>query len=92
MDSLKEIVTKKKSDVNVSYDNDRLKLMAKYHHSRQFPHDWLKICEHYPNIVRNKVRDTDDKNNNVTNNSHNQFHSKSNHSVNAMRRSVSVTQ
>lgn len=99
MDSIKENVTKKKADIHVSYDNERLKLMAKYHHSRQFPHDWLRICELYPNIVRNKVRDTGDTNNNdfdqnnVTNNNHNKFHTKSNHSVNnTIRRSVSVNQ
>ncbi|XP_055294966.1 eukaryotic translation initiation factor 4E-binding protein Mextli isoform X2 [Sitodiplosis mosellana] len=61
MDSLKEIVPKRKSDVHVSYDNDRLKLMATFHHSHQFPHDWLKICELYPNIVRNKTAEDEDK-------------------------------
>lgn len=101
MDSIKENAGKKRADAApVSYDNERLKMMAKFHHSRQFPHDWLKICELYPNIVRNKVRDIDDKNNNdlnsnnvTNNNNHNKFHAKSNHSVNnAMRRSVSVSQ
>lgn len=82
VDSVKENATSKKSDVHVSYDNERLKMMAKFHHSRQFPNDWLKICELYPNIVRNKVRDTDDKNNNdliqnnVMNNNFNKFHAK----------------
>lgn len=98
LDSSEENATRLKSNVHISYESERLKLMAKFHHSRQFPHDWLKICELYPNIVRNKVRDNDDKNNNdfnqnyVTNNNHNKF-SKSN-SVNSSvnRRSVSVSQ
>lgn len=99
MDSISENAIKKKSDISVSYDSERLKIMAKFHHSRQFPHDWLKICELYPNIVRNKVREIDDTNNNdlnqnnVSNNNNNKFHAKSNHSVNnTIRRSVSVTQ
>ncbi|XP_031619001.1 eukaryotic translation initiation factor 4E-binding protein Mextli isoform X2 [Contarinia nasturtii] len=99
VDSVKENASKNKSDVHVSYDNERLKMMAKYHHSRQLPNGWSKICELYPNIVRNKVRDSDDKNNNdlnqnnVINNNYNKFHAKSNHSGNnAMRRSLSVTQ
>lgn len=102
-DSFKENATKKKSDVHISYENERLKLMAKFHHSRQYPNDWNKICELYPNIVRNKVRDDgDDKNNNdlhqtnVTNNNHNKYHAKSNHTNNSVnnhmaRRSVSMT-
>lgn len=96
LDSFKENAAKKKSDVHISYENERLKLMAKSQHSRQFPHDWIKICELYPNIVRNKVRDADDKNNNdlhqtnVANNNHNKSHPKSNHSVG--RRVVAICQ
>lgn len=101
-DSFKENATKKKSDVHISYENERLKLMAKFHHSRQYPIDWDKICELYPNIVRNKVR-VDDKNNNdlhqtnvTNNNNHNKHHAKSNHTNNSVnnlmaRRSVSMT-
>lgn len=105
-DSFKENTIKKKSDVHISYENERLKLMAKFHHSRQYPNDWNKICELYPNIVRNKVRDDvgDDKNNNdlnqtnvTNNNNHNKYHAKSNHTNNSTvnnhmaRRSVSMT-
>lgn len=100
-DSFKENAAKKKSDVHISYENERLKLMAKFHHSRQFPHDWNKICELYPNIVRNKVRDADDTNNNdlhqtnVNHNNNNKFHAKSNHSnsVNSSvgRRTISLS-
>lgn len=92
-DSFKENATKKKSDVHISYENERLKLMAKFHHSRQYPNDWNKICELYPDLVRNKVRDDgDDKNNNnnddlhqtnvTMNNNHNKYHTKSNHTTN----------
>lgn len=90
-DSFKENATKKKSDVHISYENERLKLMAKFHHSRQYPNDWNKICELYPNLVRNKVRDDgDDKTNNndlhqtngtMNNNNHNKYHAKSNHNT-----------
>lgn len=104
-DSFKENATKKKSDVHISYENERLKLMAKFHHSRQYPNDWERILELYPNIVRNKVRDDgDDKNNNdlhqtnvTMNNNHNKYHAKSNHTNNnsvnnqMARRSVSMT-
>lgn len=102
-DSFKESATKKKSDVHISYENERLKLMAKFHHSRQFPNDWSKICELYPNLVRNKVNDDEKNNNNnidlyqtngTTNNNHNKFHAKSNHTTNnnlMARRSVSMT-
>lgn len=93
-DSFKENANKKKSDVHISYENERLKLMAKFHHSRQYPNDWERILELYPNIVRNKVRDDgDDKNNNINNNdlhqtnvtmnnNHNKYHAKSNHTNN----------
>lgn len=66
--------------------------MAKFHHSRQYPHDWHKICELYPNLVRNKVRGDggEDKNNNnnnndshhtngIKNNNHNKHYAKANH-------------
>lgn len=105
-DSFKENAFKTKSDVSISYENERLKMMAKFYHSRQYPHDWSKICELYPNLVRNKVRDDgDDKKNNNTNNNdlhqtngnmnnnHNKYHAKSNNIVNNQmaRRSVSMT-
>lgn len=53
--------------------------------SRQFPQDWLKICELYPNIIR----DSDEKNNNESSSqANNNNYSKFNASQ-VNRRSVS---
>lgn len=54
----------KLNDTHISYEYDRLIHFSKSPHSWELPRDWLKICELYPNIVRNKVCDVDQSNNN----------------------------
>lgn len=56
----------KTNDCHISYEYDRLIHFSKSPHSWELPRDWLKICELYPNIVRNKVCDDgfDQSNNN----------------------------
>lgn len=71
LDTSKDAAAKKVTDVHISYEHDRLVYFSKSPHSWQLPHDWLKICELYPNIIRNKVRDVlvhdESNNNNVIN-------------------------
>lgn len=47
--------TEESNDCHISYEYDRLIHFSKSPHSWELPRDWLKICELYPNIVRNKV-------------------------------------
>lgn len=95
------LVPKKQQSINrISYENERLLHFAKSPHSWALPRDWVKMCELYPTIVRNKVRDFDERNNN--NHSHpngnanynNNNNIKANSSTNAAgfrRRGVSLT-
>lgn len=54
----------------ITYEIERLIYLSKTPHSWALPHDWDKICELYPLIVRNKVCDKINNNNkgNINNN------------------------
>lgn len=58
MDSSKDMSTKSQQpEVRISYEKDRLLYFAKSIFAWELPREWATICELYPNIVRNKVRD-----------------------------------
>lgn len=80
----------KQSAVRVTYENERLVYFSKSPHSWALPRDWLKICELYPTIVRNKVCDNINNNNNnyVSNANFNKFTTKYNNhpQINMLRR------
>lgn len=76
-DVSKDINVKLQSDIRIFYENERLIHFSKSPHSWALPRDWLKICELYPNIIRNKVCEYDKANNNNNNHS-NQNNNKSN--------------
>lgn len=46
--------TKELSDMRIVHEYDRLMFYAKSPHSWALPKDWVKICEMWPSIVRNK--------------------------------------
>lgn len=49
----------------ISYENERLIFFSKSPHSWAVPRDWMKICDKYPNIIRNKVIDKANNNNSI---------------------------
>lgn len=80
-EAAKETNSKAQSEVQISYENERLIYFSKSPHSWALPRDWIKISELYPNLVRNKVCEYDKVNNNNNSNSsqnHNDFNSKHN--------------
>lgn len=66
----------KQTSVRVTYENERLIYFSKSPHSWTLPRDWLKICELYPTIVRNKVCECDNTNNKNSNANFNKFTTK----------------
>lgn len=88
-DPNKEDETEKRTqyEVKVSYDYERMICFAKSPHSWAVPRDWPRICENFPTIVRNKVCESDNSNNN------NKYNAKSfatNHAY--RRRGVAMSQ
>lgn len=105
-DAPKDSASKNVTNVHISYENDRLLHFSKSPHSWELPRDWSKICELYPNIIRNKVRDVSDESNNnnnsvhaINNNNNNKSATKTNQNANATannnlfrRRGVAMSQ
>jgi len=56
--------TKELSAMRIVHEYDRLMFYSKSPHSWALPKDWVKICEMWPSIVRNKVSDNSAYNNN----------------------------
>lgn len=54
----------KELSARIVHEYDRLMFYAKSPHSWALPKDWVKICELWPSIVRNKVSDNIAYNNN----------------------------
>lgn len=85
-------------ETRISYEKDRLLHFSKSIFSWEVPREWVKICELYPNIVRNKVRDSDNNNrycstNNNNNNNDNKIQMKSKEAANKgmLRRSATIS-
>lgn len=68
----------------ITYEIDRLIYLSKTPHSWALPHDWDKICELYPLIVRNKVCDKNNNNNkgNINNDISNAVNNNNNNNSN----------
>lgn len=59
IDSTKDVSTKaQQAEARISYEKDRLLYFSKSIFAWDLPREWTTICELYPNIVRNQVRDS----------------------------------
>lgn len=95
MDSIKDTSAKSIDlEPRISYEKERLLHFSKSIFAWELPREWATICELYPNIVRNKVRDDngvkrhDSMNNNNNNNVNSKLRGNTNKGI--LQRSATI--